>query len=142
MLDLDSFATPQDVRDLIRGKRPEEILDLTAEPGADAVVARVFQVMTDRYRSNGEKRRATILWKIRTPAGQERRYGLAVVDDVMTVHQESTARANATISCSFVDFLRLVAGELDIPRALLRRQLRVSGDFLLVARLPGWLGVN
>jgi putative sterol carrier protein len=61
---------------------------------------------------------------------------LRIADGRCTMDDDPDAPADVTYDIGAVDFLRLVAGQLDGPQLFLTGRLRIEGDLVLAARMP------
>ena len=108
-----------------------------------ALLWQIFRTM--RQRVDGRLPSGTdavIEFTISRPDGRvPDRYEVVVANGRCTTTRHGDHRPTVALAMDSVSFLRLVTGTTGVAALLLRRRLRVRGDFLLAARLPGLLRI-
>ena len=116
---------------IVRGASDED-LARGLEANREMILAGVFEAMPDAFLSEHAAGLAAVAeWRVDGERWQVRMAGGAC-----TVERDGAAAPDVVYEVSGVDFLRLVAGQVDGPQLFVTGRLRVEGDLLLAARMP------
>jgi putative sterol carrier protein len=138
-MSITTVATPAALAALLDGRSDEDINALVAEPGAAAVVGRMFELMAQAFvpdRAAGQT--ATAQWEVTAPDGPHTFH---------VIIENGTCRAGAgpapsppriTLGIGLADFLRFMAGEGNAMTAFMAGKLKVSGDVMFGPVMEGF----
>ena len=134
-----SGRTPGAVRSIDTAARVERLLQALAE-NRDAVLDEVFRAMAERYdRARAGDVQAVIEWRVGgRPGGGHDRFQLVIADGECHVARSQDAEPSVTFTIDASDFLQLVAGGARGPALFTSGRLRMDGDVMLAARVPGF----
>jgi putative sterol carrier protein len=127
-----------DLHGLLAGRSEEEITSEVERQGIDAVLDRVFDLIAAAFLPDASAVESAIVqFDVTAPDGVHS-YQLKFADDQCVVRKAHGEAARLTVSLAMLDFLRIIAGELDGMQAFSSRRLRLSGDVLLAQAMRGW----
>ena len=128
------------IREAIKGKPDDEVMKLTEGlGGVDAALDMVFEGMEQAL--NADKAVDCVIgWDI-TNQDKTYEFGVTVQDKKATSAKGKPADPRVTLACSFVDFIRLVAGELDGMTAFMNGKLKIAGDIMFAQQIPQMFGI-
>ncbi len=136
---LQQVATPEQLRQLLDtpGVTDEVIQQFAHEVGVDAVLDRVFDLMGTRFLPDkaGDER-GVITWRIDTPDGR-RIYHLTIGAGTAQGGRGPGTGPRTTLTLSLPNMLRLCAGRLNAVTAVMTGKIKISGDLMFGAKLPG-----
>jgi putative sterol carrier protein len=121
-----SVATTSDA-ELAAGMRSElrgQILD------------EIFKRMEEHFRAEKAQNVDAVVHFHITEGGEDR-YELVIRDGSCAVNHPPTGDPRVTLTVDGVSFLKLVTGNASGPELFLRRRLRIKGDLVFAASVPG-----
>ncbi len=128
------------IREAIKGKPDAEVMTLVEGlGGVEAALDMVFQGM-EQALDPGKAQDCVIAWDV-TGEGRTYEFGVTVADKKATAAQGKPADPRVTMACSFVDFIRLIAGELDGMTAFMSGKLKITGDIMFAQQIPQMFGI-
>jgi len=118
----------------------DEELAAGMEANGELILAEIFRQMPGRLdaaAAGGVS--AVIEWQV-TGVGKEdvRRWQVVIREGSCEVLDEGTEDPSVVFRLGPVDFVRLVTGGTNGPKLFLLGRLRIEGDLLLAARVPGF----
>jgi hypothetical protein len=123
---------------LLAGRSEQEITAEVERQGVDAVLDQVFGLIAAAFLPEASAvDRAIVQFDVTAPDGVHS-YQLKFADDKCAVRKAHGEAARLTVSLAMLDFLRIIAGELDGMQAFTSGRLRLSGDVLLAQAIRGW----
>jgi putative sterol carrier protein len=85
---------------------------------------------------------AVIEWRITdAEKGEDDRWQMVIEDGACAVRREGERRPNITYTVGPVDFVRLITGGKSGPELFMLGKLKVRGNLMLAARMPGWFRI-
>jgi putative sterol carrier protein len=125
------------------GEASDEQLAAGLAANREAILGEVFRRMPEALRAERARGlRAVVEWRIRdAPGGGHDAWRLEVEDGACRVTREATRDPDVAYEIGAVDFLRLVTGNANGPRLFVFGRLRVEGDLVLAARMPGLFSI-
>jgi hypothetical protein len=137
---LENVASPDQLRDLLDapGVDDEMIDGFVAAVGAEDVLDKVFGLMGEHFvaeRAGNDG--GVIRWDVTAPGGTLS-YGLTVRDGAAIGERGAPAGPKVTLTLSVPTLLRLCAGRLNGVKGFMTGQIKLSGDMMFGAKLPGW----
>ena len=86
--------------------------------------------------------KAVIEWRITGAAdGEDDRWQMIVEERRCVVAREGDRKPNVTYTIGPVDFIRLISGQKAGPELFMLGKLKVRGNLMLAARMPGWFRI-
>ena len=76
-------------------------------------------------------------WRIGHGSGPPDRYQLVVEAGRCRVDKNGSAKPQAVLSADWLDFMRLMLGDVTATKLFLRGRLKIEGNVLLASRLKG-----
>lgn len=137
---LESIASPARLRDLLDTPGVDDALieRFVSAAGAETVLDRVFGLMGEHFvperAGNGG---GVVRWDVRTPDGPIS-YGLTIRDGAAIGERGAPPAPKVTLTLSAPTLLRLCAGRLDGVKGFMTGKIKLSGDMMFGAKLPGW----
>ncbi|WP_018655701.1 SCP2 sterol-binding domain-containing protein [Actinomadura flavalba] len=150
------LSDPGAVRALFDGiTSPDELRDILDAPGADDAAIdefigivgteqfldRVFDLMCAHFageRAGGES--GVVQWNVKA-RGDKHPYHLEVRDGTAVRHTGPAASPRVTLTVTAPDLLRVCAGKLAGVQAVMTGKMKLSGDMMWGAKLPGWFNI-
>ena len=84
---------------------------------------------------------AVVEWEITNPEGEPDRWLLTIRDGRCTSERGRAANPDVSYRLGPVDFVKLIAGVESGPKMFVFGRLRVRGNLMLAARMPGWFRI-
>ena len=81
--------------------------------------------------------KAIFEWRVELADAPPACYQLTVDGGTCSAHRDGSAEPSAVLTLPLSDLIDLVAGRVTASRLLLAQRLRIKGNVLLAARLPG-----
>lgn len=104
--------------------------------GVERVLDRVFDQMVERFRSDrAGDRDAVVQWRIHV-RDEEHPYVLRMQDGSCASERGEAQDPRVTFRADLAAFARLITGQADPVRLVLKGRLRVSGDLLFARHVP------
>lgn len=142
--------TPQNVREDLPDLDPKAVAGMVADASdaqlgegfatnRELILGEVFRRMVGQLRSEGAAGlEAVVEWRIlgRTGGGHDR-WQVVISNGACTVNRDGEASPRVTFTLAPVDFMRLVTGNASGPRLFLVGRLKIEGDLVFAARVPG-----
>ena len=130
------MITPDQFAELMRGASDEDLVAGLRENGA-LILDEIFRQMEDRVdpqESQGVE--AIVEWHIRLPdAAEPDRFQVAIADGRCKVQRDGTAQPRTTLRVGGLDFLKIVAGQVNPLRLFMFGKMKVEGDLMFAARM-------
>lgn len=131
------------LRRWVAGASDERLESVMRAPFGGVLRWQIFTTMRQRFdgdRASGLE--AVVEFRIRRPGRQAvDRYQLAMAGGRCRRLKHAERSPAVTLEMDSPSFLRLVGGASGAPILMVTRRLKVRGDFLLAARLPGLLKI-
>ncbi len=129
-------------RKLIKDSSDQEILNITK--GSEEIwLDGIFKGMKDAFDpAKEEGQNAVIQYNIATPGSGLKYYQLHVANDTCELLKDTSNNPHLTLSIDFLDFLRMIVGQLDGMNAFTTGKLKITGDIMLSQKLAGWFKKN
>lgn len=83
---------------------------------------------------------AVIDWRIADDGGDDR-WQLTVVDGAASVERDGGAEPTVSLKIGALDFIKLITNRASGPQMFLFGKLKIRGDLMLAARLPGYFRI-
>ncbi len=133
-----------DIARLVRELPDRQLDDLMATRVRDAVLDEVFRGMRRQIRpERTPDTEATIHWRIGgRPGGGDDTYETVIRDGVCTVSSQLTHRPRVTFAMSALTFLKLVTGNVSVPKLFVSRKVKVDGDIGLAVNLASLFNLH
>lgn len=137
--DVSPGRTPGAVRSIDTAARTQRLTE-ALEQDRDGVLDQVFQGMVERYDpGRAGDVDAVVEWRVRgRPDGGLDRFQLVIAHGVCRLERDAGAEPSVIFTIDANDFLQLVAGGVHGPALFTSGRLRVDGDMMLAARVPGF----
>lgn len=137
---IEQVSTPQQLQELLDapGVDDKMINEFVIDAGLDAVLDRVFAIMSTRYlpaRSTGQT--GTVRWNIDTPEGR-RVYHLTLAAAEARADRGEGPDPRTILTMNTPDLLRLCAGRLNGVTAVMTRKIKISGDIMFGAKMQSF----
>ncbi|WP_433331498.1 SCP2 sterol-binding domain-containing protein [Spirillospora sp. CA-294931] len=135
----ESISTPGELRELLELAEDDDkiITAFIAEAGVDTMLDRVFGLMPTRFKSDSlGTESAVVEWHIDTADGQKI-YNLTLAADAVASERGPATKPRITLIMSAPNLLRLCAGTLDGVTAFMSSKIKLTGDMMFGARIPG-----
>ncbi|MGF7239589.1 MAG: SCP2 sterol-binding domain-containing protein [Frankia sp.] len=128
---------PVDIARLVRELPDQQLDDLMATRVRGAVLDEVFRRMRRQIRpERSPGTDATIHWRIGgRPGGGDDTYETVIRDGTCTVSSRLTHQPRVTVAMSALTFLKLVTGNVSVPKLFVSRRVKVDGDIGLAVNL-------
>src|SRR3954447_22185945 len=128
---------PAQFAELVRQASDEE-LAAGLKLNRDLVLDGIFTAMPDSLvAANAAGLEAVAEWRITGPGDHPpARWQVRIAGGQCTVQRDGDATPDVVYELGGVDFIRLVAGQLEGPQLFVSGRLRVEGDLMLAARMP------
>ncbi|REE97351.1 SCP2 sterol-binding domain-containing protein [Thermomonospora umbrina] len=142
---VEGVGTPGELKQFLdmAGDSDPLIHQFIAKAGVDVLLDRVFALMGTRFlpdRVGGEN--GVVEWHIKTP-GEIKVYHVDIADGRAEGHSgPAPGRARTTLTMSAPDLLRLCAGTLNGLPAFMNGKIKLAGDMIFGAKLPGAFDVS
>jgi putative sterol carrier protein len=109
----------------------------------ELILSEVFHRMGDHFDAGrAGKVDAVIEWRITEAAGGDHdRWQMVIENGTCTVCRDGERRPNVTYTVGPVDFIRLISGNKSGPELFMLGKLKVRGNLMLAARMPGWFRI-
>ena len=119
----------------------DEQLEQGVRANRDLMLQEIFRRMPEHLDAEAAKGvSAVIEWEIGGPPdGSSDHYRVAIERGACTVSKGPAPEADVRYRIGAVDFLKLVAGVTTGPKLFLVGRLRIRGDLVMAARVPGLL---
>ncbi|WP_019629751.1 SCP2 sterol-binding domain-containing protein [Actinomadura atramentaria] len=139
----DRIASPAELRGILDAPGADEstIEGFVAVIGAERLLDRVFDLMCEHFvgeRAGGES--GVVQWNVRA-GGAEYSYHLTVADGAATRSSGPADKPRVTLNLTAGDLLRLCAGKLSGVQAVMSGKIKLQGDMMWGAKLPGWFNI-
>ena len=128
---------PEQFAELVRHASDEDLAaGLTLN--RDMVLDGIFTAMPQSFlAANASGVDAVAEWRITGAADEPpARWQVRIAGGQCTVQHDGEAKPDVVYELGGVDFMRLVAGQLDGPALFVSGRLRIEGDLMLAARMP------
>jgi putative sterol carrier protein len=133
--------SPEQFTEMIRGASDADIETGIRTAGTDAVLARIFQGMQERFVPEKAKGiNAEIQWVV-TDEGVEHPYTLKVSDGTASVEKGRSASPRVTLTATLVPFLRLISGQENGVQLFMSGKLKVAGDLMFSQQVQTFFAV-
>ena len=133
--------SPEQFTEMIRGASDADIETGIRTAGTDAVLARIFQGMQERFVPEKAKGiNAEIQWVV-TDEGVEHPYTLKVSDGTVSVEKGRSASPRVTLTATLVPFLRLISGQENGVQLFMSGKLKVAGDLMFSQQVQTFFAV-
>lgn len=132
------ITSPDQLRELVKGRSDEEIAQGVQSQGVDAVLDQVFEGMKDAFdpsRAAGQS--AVMQYDVDAPDGVKT-YQVVVDDGACAIEKGGQKDPRVTLQINLPNFLRLVSGELNGMQAFMSGQLKVTGDVMFAQTMQNW----
>jgi hypothetical protein len=127
---------------LVRSTPPEQ-LSAGLRLNRDQILGEVFRRFPDRLSPSGRRQSAVIKWKIgqgEGPGGYDRWF-VVLREGRCETGRDLELKPRVTFTVGPVDFLRLVTGNANPGRLVVSGRLRIRGDLIWAARMPGFFSI-
>ncbi len=133
----------QMLRRWVAGASDDRLESVMRGPLRRVLLWQIFRTMGRRFDAErGGRVEAVVEFRVGRPGpGPADRRQLVMAGGRCRAPRRRTDAPTLTLELDSVSFLRLVAGSTGAPWLLLRGKLRIGGDLLLAARLPGLLRI-
>jgi putative sterol carrier protein len=151
---MDAFGTTGAGGADIPAVDPEEFAELARAATGDQlraglavnrelILGEIFRQMPARFDAErGAGVDATIEWRIRGDGnGSYDAWYLIIDDGRCEMHPGPAEDPTATLEIDALDFIRLITGSANGPKLFLFGRLKVRGNVLLAARMPGFFNI-
>src|SRR5204862_3735374 len=128
---------PEQFAELV-GQASDEDVAAGLKLNRDTVLDGIFTAMPQSFvAANAAGVEAVAEWRITGPEDQPpARWQVRIAGGQCTVQRDADAKPDVVYELGGVDFMRLVAGQLDGPQLFVSGRLRIEGDLMLAARMP------
>lgn len=135
-----NVSTPDELRTLLDtpGVDDELIDQFIDAVGPEKVLDRVFDLMGKHFvpaRAGAES--GVVQWNVGTTGGQWK-YALTIADGRAVGERGVSEGARVTLTVAAPTLLRLCSGRLDGVNAFLSGKVKLTGDMMFGAKIPGW----
>lgn len=105
----------------------------------ELIIGEIFRRMPERLdRERTRDLQAVIEWKIKEGAGGGPEYFQVTIDHgACTVSESRDADPDVRFTIDAVNFIKLIAGAAQGPALFVFGKLKIRGDLMLAARMPG-----
>jgi putative sterol carrier protein len=137
-------ADPNQLAGMVGGLSDAELRAVLADPALRTqVLDEVFRRMGDHFRADKAKGQTVAVHFVITggPDGAKDSYQAFIKDGVCTTSKELTEHPRVTITADGVPFLRLVTGAVRGVELFLKGRLKIGGDMIFAASVPGWFAI-
>jgi putative sterol carrier protein len=100
------------------------------------ILDEIFKRMEEHFRAEKAQGIDAVVHFHITDGGEDR-YEVVIRDGSCTVNKPPTGDPRVTLSIDGVSFLKLVTGNASGPELFLRRRLKIKGDLVFAASVPG-----
>lgn len=127
---------------MVRSMPPVELAE-GVRVNRDAILSQAFDRFGDQVSPAGRRQRGAIKWKISGAAGADGhdRWFVVLGDGRCETGRDLAVKPRVTFTVGPLDFLRIVTGNADPRRLVLRRRLRIRGDLLWAARMQSFFKI-
>jgi putative sterol carrier protein len=135
-LDPDTMTAEEFVK--LAGQTEDQQLEsVLRELGIGRVLDKVFQGFVERFSPEKAAGVEGVVQFVVTDQGKEFPHVVEIHDGTCTT-QPGQAEAKATLTLGLVPFVRLLTGQSDGMKLFMTGKLKVNGDLLFAARVPGF----
>ncbi|MFC0037728.1 SCP2 sterol-binding domain-containing protein [Actinomadura rayongensis] len=139
----DEIASPAELRGILDAPGADEgtINGFVGVIGAERLLDRVFDLMAGHFvaaRAGNES--GVVQWNVRVD-GTEHVYHVVVENGTATRHSGPADKPRVTLTLTAADLLRLCAGKLSGVQAVMSGKIKLAGDMMWGAKLPGWFNI-
>jgi putative sterol carrier protein len=128
------------MRAVIAGKPDDDVMQLVENMGGvEAVLEMVFQGMEEALIPD-KAQDCVIGWEL-TSGGKTYDYTVTVKDKRATYEESKPTDARVTLGCSVVEFVRLIAGEVEGMAEFTSGKLKIEGDIVFAQQIPQMFGI-
>jgi len=128
------------IREVTEGQPDEAVMQLAENMGGvDAVLEMVFEGMEDALVAD-KAQDAVIGWEI-TDGESEHDVTLTVKDKQARYEMHGAPAPRVTLALSFIDFIRLISGEIRGEQAFQAGKLQITGDVAFSQEIPAMFGI-
>jgi len=103
------------------------------------ILDEIFGRMQEHFRADGARGvDGVVHFRITdSPEGDDDRYEVVIRDGACRLNRPPKNDPRVTLVVDPVNFLKLVTGNANGPELFLRRKLRIKGDLIFAAQVPG-----
>ncbi|QKG26823.1 SCP2 sterol-binding domain-containing protein [Actinomadura verrucosospora] len=137
---LEDVASPDQLRELLDAPGVDDAMidGFVAAVGAEGVLDKVFGLMGEHFVAERAGNDAGVIrWDVTAPGGTLS-YGLSIRDGAAIGERGAPDGPKVTLTLSVPTLLRLCAGRLNGVQGFMTGQIKLSGDMMFGAKLPGW----
>jgi putative sterol carrier protein len=129
---------PEEFAELVQGASDDQ-LRAGLEANRELLLAEIFRQMPTRLdRERASDIDAVVEWRIADPKTREHDvWQLILRDGSAEVRPGPAEDPTVTMEIGAIDFMRLITGGANGPRLFLFGRLKVRGNLVLAARMPG-----
>lgn len=132
------IASPEDLRNAVRGKSNAQITREVIEAGVDQVLMLVFMGFMVSFKpERAQGVRAVIEYQV-TALDKKFRYQIKIADGQCAVQENGTDRPDLTFRLNVAEFLKLVSKQFNLAWAAYMLLTKTKGDRKIAQQMVRW----